>query len=357
MENAIQKLDNTFSITGQVSEHDLNEIAAAGFKSIICCRPDGEGGDTQPSHLQLQEASSTLGLSFEYVPVIPNQIRAEDADRMAQLLQSLPMPILGYCRTGNRAKQLYQMAKNAAPHTKHESETSACNWTDAFDVVVIGGGAAGIGVTASLLKRRQDLRIAIIEPNEVHYYQPAWTLVGAGAFDVKRSQRPMQSVIPKKAFWIQGRVGKIDPAGKRVLLEDGRAVEYHQLIVCPGLVLDWEAIEGLSETLGQHGVTSNYRVDLAPYTWKIVKNLRFGKALFTQPPMPIKCAGAPQKAMYLSCSHWKKVGTLNNIDVEFNNAGAVLFGVAHFVPSLMRYVEQYGAKLTFNSTLESPLIF
>ncbi len=125
------------------------------------------------------------------------------------------------------------------------------------------------------------------------------------------------------------------------------------MIVCPGIRLAWEKIEGLEETLGKNGVTSNYAYDLAPYTWSLVENLKSGIALFTQPPMPIKCAGAPQKAMYLSCDHWLRNHHLDKIDVEFNTAGAVLFGVADFVPSLMKYVKRYSAKLAFNSNLVS----
>lgn len=229
--------------------------------------------------------------------------------------------------------------------------TSACNWGDAFDVVVVGGGAAGIGVAASLLRRRSSLRIAIVEPSDRHYYQPAWTLVGGGAFDVAKTVRAMSEVIPKNAQWIQAAATGFDPASNLVQLADGRAIGYKQLIVCPGLRLAWEQIEGLEETLGENGVTSNYRFDLASYTWSLVRNLKGGKALFTQPPMPIKCAGAPQKAMYLSCDQWLRNGTLNNIDVEFNSAAPVLFGVAAFVPSLMEYVRRYNADLTFNSNL------
>lgn len=229
--------------------------------------------------------------------------------------------------------------------------TSACNWSDAFDVVVVGGGAAGIGVTASLLRRRSSLRIAIVEPSDRHYYQPAWTLAGGGAFDVAKTVRAMSEVIPKNAQWIQAAAAGFDPASSLVQLADGRAIGYKQLIVCPGLRLAWEQIEGLEETLGKNGVTSNYRFDLASYTWSLVRNLKGGKALFTQPPMPIKCAGAPQKAMYLSCDQWLRNGTLNNIDVEFNSAAPVLFGVAAFVPPLMEYVRRYNADLTFNSNL------
>src|SRR5207253_2645648 len=112
-----------------------------------------------------------------------------------------------------------------------------------------------------------------------------------------------------------------------------------------------EKIEGLEETLGKNGVTSNYRYDLCAYTWQMVKGLRRGTALFSQPAMPIKCAGAPQKALYLSCDHWQKSGVLQDIDVEFNLTGATLFGVAAFVPPLMKYIEKYQAQLKFGSNL------
>lgn len=225
--------------------------------------------------------------------------------------------------------------------------------TETFDVVVIGGGAAGIGVTASLLRRRPGLRIAIVEPAERHFYQPAWTLVGGGAFNIDDTVRPMSSVMPQQARWIQASASAIEPQQHCVRLADGRTVGYRSLIVCPGLRLAWEKIEGLEETLGKNGVTSNYRFDLAPYTWKLVSELKNGRAIFTQPAMPIKCAGAPQKALYLSCDHWLKTRVLGQIDVEFNLAGDVLFGVAAFVPSLTKYMERYHAALAFGSNLVS----
>lgn len=219
------------------------------------------------------------------------------------------------------------------------------------DIVVIGGGSAGIGLLASLLKRDPQLNIILIEPSAEHYYQPAWTLVGGGAHDIRKTMRPMARVLPDGVTWVQAAVSQLLPDEQALVLDSGQRVTWNNLVVCPGLRLAWEKIEGLEQTLGQNGVTSNYSYQHAPYTWQLVQQLKGGKAIFTQPAMPIKCAGAPQKAMYLSCDHWLKQGDLNNIDVEFNLAGAALFGVATFVPPLMNYVEKYGAQLAFNSNL------
>ncbi|ETK16426.1 FAD/NAD(P)-binding oxidoreductase [Pseudomonas sp. FH1] len=219
------------------------------------------------------------------------------------------------------------------------------------DIVVIGGGSAGIGLLASLLKRDPHLNIILIEPSDHHCYQPAWTLVGGGAYDLKKTRRPLADVLPNGVTWVQAAVTEVLPDEQTLILDSGQRVSWQNLIVCPGLRLAWEKVEGLQDTLGKHGVTSNYSYQHAAYTWQLVQQLKGGKAIFTQPAMPIKCAGAPQKALYLSCDHWLKQGVLKNIDVEFNLAGAALFGVATFVPPLMKYVEKYNARLAFNANL------
>ncbi|GGG58158.1 hypothetical protein GCM10011403_14350 [Pseudohongiella nitratireducens] len=222
---------------------------------------------------------------------------------------------------------------------------------ESADVVIVGGGAAGGAVAASLRKRDGNIRISIIDAADVHYYQPGWTMVGGGIFSAEDTVRTMASCIPDGVNWIKAEVAGFIPEENVVVLVDGRRVHYERLVVAAGIKLNWGGIEGLTETLGRNGVTSNYRFDLAPYTWKLVQELKSGRALFTQPPMPIKCAGAPQKAMYLSGDYWSKKQRLNNIDIEFYNAGAVLFGVKDYVPALMEYVEKYHAQLKFNHKL------
>lgn len=218
-------------------------------------------------------------------------------------------------------------------------------------IVIVGGGSAGISVASSLLKRQSDLQITIIDPAGDHYYQPGFTMVGAGIFNVAETRRDMKSVMPRQVKWIQEAVTTFSPEQNTVQLASGTQVSYERLIVCPGLKLDWDAVEGLRETLGKNGVTSNYLPDYAPYTWQLVQSLKSGKAVFTQPPMPIKCAGAPQKVLYLSGDYWLDNNVLNNIDIAFYNAGGALFGVAAYVPALTKYIEKYKAKLHLNHNL------
>lgn len=220
-------------------------------------------------------------------------------------------------------------------------------------IVIVGGGGAGVATAASLLARDSNLDIAIIDPASTHYYQPGWTMVGAGVFDAPSTARTMSSVMPRGVNWIQASVISFEPTVNQVTLSDGARISYEYLIVCPGLKLNWEAIEGLHEALGKNGVTSNYRYDLCQYTWELVQKLKGGRAVFTQPPMPIKCAGAPQKAMYLSADAWKRSGYLDKTTIQMFNAGAVIFGVADYVPALMEYVQAYKIELNFSHKLIS----
>jgi sulfide:quinone oxidoreductase len=220
-----------------------------------------------------------------------------------------------------------------------------------FDIVIIGAGSGGIAVSSSLLKRNGKLRIALVDPATNHYYQPGWTMVGGGVFSAKSTERETHTLLDRRVSQIHQLVSKVEPENNNVILKDESSLSYDQLVMSPGLTLNWSAIEGLEEALGTNGVTSNYRYDLAPYTWELVKKTKHGKAIFTQPPMPIKCAGAPQKALYLSADHWLKNRCLQDINIEFCNAGGVLFGVPAYVSGLQSYMDKYGVSLCYNHNL------
>lgn len=369
----IRPLVTGLSVSPQILPADLPAIAAAGFRAIVCNRPDGESAD-QPLFAELARAAQEAGLDAHYLPAVSGQVTDEQGVAFGTLLTILPKPVLAYCRTGMRSTTLWALSassqqtpsqiilaaqqagfdlKDVVRRIASQDHTPVEVAEAEHTVVIIGGGAAGIATAASLLARSPGLDIAIIDPAEVHYYQPGWTLVGCGVFDAAETAHPMASTIPHGVHWIKSAVAAFEPERNAVILEGCRVVKYQQLVVCPGLKLDWQAIEGLPETLGRNGVISNYRYDLAPTTWELVQKLRSGRAIFTQPPMPIKCAGAPQKAMYLSADHWRRSGVLDQINIEFCNAGAVLFGVAAYVPALMEYITAYGITLNFGNTLIS----
>lgn len=368
----VKPITPNLSVSEQILPQDIAALAAAGFKSVICNRPDGEGAD-QPSFAEIEAAAKAAGMQATYLPIVSGKVDDAEAVAFGALLDSLPKPILAYCRTGTRSATLWSLSEGGRGRPLPEiiTATKAAGYdmagvvrrianggrtpSDAVDathaVVIIGGGAAGIAVAASLKARKPDLDIAIIDPADIHYYQPGWTMVGGGIFDPESTAKTMGSLIPAGVRWIKAAVAAFEPDKNVVILDGCRVVKYGQLVVTSGLKLNWAGIEGLTETLGRNGVTSNYRYDLAPYTWELVKGLDHGRAVFTQPPMPIKCAGAPQKALYLSADHWYRSGRLKNIKIDFFNAGAVLFGVKEYVPALMQYIEKYQAQLHFQHRL------
>ena len=216
-------------------------------------------------------------------------------------------------------------------------------------VVIVGGGAGGLSVAGRLLNHRADIDIAIVEPSEHHYYQPAWTLVGGGAYSADATRRPESRYIPRQAAWIRQRAEAFEPEQNRIVLQDGSRVAYDYLVVAAGIQLDWHKIEGLEATLGRNCVSSNYRFDLAPYTWECIRKLGGGKALFTQPAMPIKCAGAPQKILYLAADHFHGHGV--NVDVRFYTPGPSMFGVPFYAKALDQVMKAYGATPEFGHNL------
>lgn len=223
--------------------------------------------------------------------------------------------------------------------------------TQHHTVVVIGAGAAGTSVAASLLRQRPGLDVAIVEPNDVHYYQPAFTLVGGGVYSLAKTARPQAETLPTNARWVRATVNELQPNANIVILSDGRKLAYDILVVTPGLKLDWDGVEGLWETLGRNGVCSNYEPALAEYTWQCLKGFRGGKALFTQPPAPIKCAGAPQKIAYLAADYVRDKGLASSSELKFYAAGGALFSVPDFVPPLTQVAKRHNISLLMNHNL------
>ena len=222
--------------------------------------------------------------------------------------------------------------------------------TQKFRTVIVGGGSAGISVAARL-RRAGETDLAVLDPAMTHYYQPLWTLVGGGCAPVEESARPQASVMPKGVTWIPEAAAEIDPDAQEVTLAGGTTVHYDYLVVCPGIQLDWSRINGLGETLGRDGVSSNYLYELAPATWRFIRETRSGTAVFGMPAGPIKCAGAPQKIAYLAADYWREQGVLDNIDIHLVLPTPGMFGVKEFSEVLVEVAKRYGITVHFGSEI------
>ncbi len=211
-------------------------------------------------------------------------------------------------------------------------------------IVIIGGGNAGISTAAQLLRKNRALDIAIVDPADKHYYQPAWTLVGGGAFDIQKTVRSEASVMPKGVTWIKEKATGFAPEQNQVNLESG-PLTYDYLIVCPGIQLNWGAIKGLPETLGKNNVCSNYSFESAPYTFECLRIFKGGTALFHNPSTPVKCGGAPHKIMYLAADYFRKHGMLDKADIQYWSGAAKLFAVPKYEKTLLQVVKRGNIKL------------
>ncbi len=220
------------------------------------------------------------------------------------------------------------------------------------NVLIVGGGTAGITVAAILRRRAPNIDITIIEPSAEHYYQPAFTLVGAGVYPLARTKRPEQGLIPVGVRWIRDAAQSFEPEKNAVRLTNGDVLTYDYLVVCTGVKLDWGKIAGLAETLGKNEVCSNYSPLHVEYTWKCLQTLKPGsRAVFTQPPLPFKCPGAPQKIVYLTANHLQRRGILKQCSLDYYVHAPVIFGVPFFARELVKVAARYGVNVHYQHNL------
>ena len=219
-------------------------------------------------------------------------------------------------------------------------------------VLIVGGGTAGITVAAILKRRAPGTDIAIIEPSHEHYYQPAFTLVGAGVYPLARTRRAEESLIPVGVRWICDAALTFEPEKNTVRIKNGDVLTYDYLVICTGVKLDWGKIAGLVETLGRNGVCSNYSPAHVTYTWDCLQRLQPGsRAVFTQPPLPFKCPGAPQKIAYLTADHLQRRGSLKECNLDFYVHAPVIFSVPFFARECVKIAARYGINLHYQHNL------
>lgn len=232
------------------------------------------------------------------------------------------------------------------------SSTAARN-TESYRFVVAGGGAGGLAIASSLARKHGEGSVAVIEPSQVHYYQPMWTLVGGGEKSLQDSAKPTSKLMPKNANWIQAKVEQFDPKENTVYASNNVKVKYDYLIVAMGLQVNFNKIDGLPEALEDptSGVASNFSPKYVTKTFDLIKSFKGGNAIFTMPTLPIKCPGAPQKIMYLAEDYFRKSGVRDQSTVMYNSALAVIFGVKKYAQSLWKVVERKGIQVNLHHNL------
>jgi sulfide:quinone oxidoreductase len=103
-------LDDNFAITTQITADDVAALAAQGFRSILCNRPDGEA-QGQPSFEQVASAAAAVGMTAHYLPAESGKVTDAHARALSGILKTLPTPVLAYCKTGRRSATLWALAQ------------------------------------------------------------------------------------------------------------------------------------------------------------------------------------------------------------------------------------------------------
>lgn len=233
------------------------------------------------------------------------------------------------------------MTTGRPPEGEHSKKLISIE-TRHYQIVIVGGGDGGISVAARLSRSTRINSVAIVEPSRVHYYQPLWTLVGGGVFPREASERHEAQVIPEGVEWVQDEATEIRPDQNEVILKGSGTLTYDYLVVCPGMQLDWDKVEGLAGNIGKHGICSNYSYDTVQYTWPTLEAFNDGKALFTHPKTPIKCGGAPQKIMYLAEARFRMRNVRQKADLHFFSGMGESFTAPYYAKVLDKLMPRRG---------------
>ncbi|RVE49543.1 hypothetical protein evm_005771 [Chilo suppressalis] len=221
-------------------------------------------------------------------------------------------------------------------------------------LLVVGGGSGGCAIAAKFARHLKKDEVYILEPSEDHYFQPLWTLVGAGVKTVSQTRRQMKDVLPTKAKWLKDAAVSIEPKSNLVKTREGHEIQYEYLVVCAGLQNDYGKVPGLTEALKHpaSGVSTIYAADYCSKTWSDLKSFKGGEVMFTYPDTPIKCPGAPQKIAYLADAYLRMSHVRSKSNLTYNTCLPVIFGVKKYAETLLKVVERKNIHVNYKTVLK-----
>lgn len=221
-------------------------------------------------------------------------------------------------------------------------------------IVIIGGGAAGISMAARLVNALKKPDITLIDPSDKHFYQPGFTLIGGGVYKPDEVFLEQKDCIPNGVKWVKDSVVALDPENKIVITVKGEKFNYDFLVLTPGLVYDWDNIEGIDKnSLGQGNANCIYEYEGAIKTWEAIQQFvkKGGRGIFTDTYTKHKCGGAPKKICLLTEHLARKQNARQNLQLDFFTASKELYDVPFFTPRLLEIYKERNIPINLNTRI------
>lgn len=222
----------------------------------------------------------------------------------------------------------------------------------AYDTVIVGAGNAGVSLAARL--RRDGVRdIALIDPSPVHRYRPMLNYAAAGRARMGNYERSMASVVPDGVELLPHAAVRVDPGEQTVSLDAGGRATYRDLVLCPGLTPEWEAVAGLRDAFVDGMAVSAHVPEYVHRARSALTGVRGGTVVFSIPPEPASCGGTVLKAMLLACDHWRREGVLDRLHLHLITPFSGVLGLEEFDARLRPHLDTYGVTVHERTRVEA----
>ena len=222
--------------------------------------------------------------------------------------------------------------------------SSGCSKSDVkAKIVIVGGGAAGIDAAARLMRSLSSPDITLIDPSQLHYYQPGFTLIAGGIYSPDEVYMNQADCIPTGVKWVKDKVIAVDANKKFVITSANEKFNYDFLVLTPGLVLNWDLVEGIDEkSIGTGDAHCLYTHEGSIKTRQgILKFLeKGGRGVFADTYTKHKCGGAPKKICLLTEHLTRQKGIREKFKFDFFTGSKQLYNVPYFTPRLLEIYKE-----------------